>query len=51
MMVLLIFLTGLASITVGVAYLSIPAAWITAGAGLIVMSIITAKGGKPPGGD
>lgn len=50
-MVVLIFLTGLASITVGVAYLSIPAAWITAGAGLIVMAAITAMGGKPPGGN
>lgn len=44
-MVLAVFLTGLASIVIGVAYLSIPAAWIAGGVGLIAVSFILAKGG------
>ena len=47
-MVLLVFLAGLACIVMGVALLSIPAAWITAGAGLIAVAFILAKGGGTP---
>ena len=45
-MVLLVFLAGLACIVMGVASLSIPAAWITAGAGLIAVAFILAKGSE-----
>ena len=46
MTVLLFFLTGLVCIIAGVAMIYIPAAWITAGAGLIVTAYILAKGGE-----
>jgi len=41
---LLIFLAGLACIVMGVTLISIPAAWITAGVGLIVVAIVWARG-------
>ena len=44
MISLLIFLAGLACIVMGVTLISIPAAWITAGAGLIVVAIVWARG-------
>jgi hypothetical protein len=43
-MSLLIFLTGLTCIVMGVTLISIPAAWITAGVGLIVVAIVWARG-------
>lgn len=43
-MSLLIFLTGLACIVMGVTLICIPAAWITAGVGLIVVAIVWARG-------
>jgi hypothetical protein len=46
--VLLVFLAGLACIVMGVTLISIPAAWITAGAGLIAVAVILAKGGRTP---
>lgn len=48
MISLLIFLAGLACIVMGVTLISIPAAWITAGAGLIVMAIVWARGSQGP---
>jgi len=45
---LLIFLAGLACIVMGVTLISIPAAWITAGAGLIVVAIVWARGSQGP---
>ena len=44
MISLLIFLAGLACIVTGVSLVSIPAAWITAGVGLIVAAIVWAHG-------
>lgn len=44
MTVLLVFLAGLACVVTGVTFISVPAAWITAGAGLIAVSFILAKG-------
>ena len=44
MMALLLFLAGLACIVMGVTLISIPAAWITGGCGLIVMAIVWARG-------
>jgi len=41
---LLIFLVGLCCIVMGVSLICIPAAWITAGAGLIVVAIVWARG-------
>lgn len=48
MIALIVFLAGLACIVTGVTLLSIPAAWITAGAGLIAVAAIWAKGGEEP---
>jgi hypothetical protein len=48
-MSLLIFLTGLACIVMGVTLISIPAAWITAGVGLIVVAIVWARGSAAQG--
>lgn len=47
MMALLLFLAGLACIVMGVTLISIPAAWITGGCGLIVMAAIWARGSNP----
>ena len=44
MISLLIFLAGLCCIVMGVSMVCIPAAWITAGAGLIVVAIVWARG-------
>ena len=44
MMSLLVFLTGLCCIVMGVSLICIPAAWITAGIGLIVVAIVWARG-------
>ena len=41
---LLIFLAGLCCIVMGVSLICIPAAWITAGTGLIVVAIVWARG-------
>jgi hypothetical protein len=48
MITLLIFLAGLVCIVTGVTLLSIPAAWITAGAGLIAVAAIWARGNDTP---
>ena len=48
MISLLIFLAGLACIVMGVSLICIPAAWITAGAGLIVVAIVWARGSQGP---
>ena len=48
MMSLLIFLMGLCCIVMGVSLICIPAAWITAGVGLIVVAIVWARGSQGP---
>lgn len=48
MISLLFFLAGLACIVVGVTLISTPAAWITAGVGLIAVAVVWARGQQPP---
>ncbi len=48
MIALLVFLAGLACIVTGVTLISNPAAWITAGAGLIAVAAIWARGDNAP---